>query len=80
MHQSSYDENRDRLVEIMIEKLRHMLSKDHEELDEATYDLQRAFEMFVKELKQVELQMMVEKVNLNVCCMLLENRFILGWW
>uniref|UniRef100_A0A1X7UVP5 Uncharacterized protein n=1 Tax=Amphimedon queenslandica TaxID=400682 RepID=A0A1X7UVP5_AMPQE len=59
--QRSYDKNRDMLVKIMLEKLRNMLSKEHEELDEATYDLQRAFEMFVQELKQEKFQMMVEK-------------------
>ena len=80
MHQSSYDTNRDRLVEIMLENLKNMLSKDHKELDEATYDLQRAFKMFFKEMKQEKLQLMVEKVHLKfiiVCCLYKVD--LLGW-
>ena len=32
----------------MLKKVEGAITEDHEELDEATYDLQRAFEMFLQ--------------------------------
>ena len=33
---------------MMLKKVKEAITEDHEELNEATYDLQRAFEMFLQ--------------------------------
>ena len=33
---------------MMLKKVKEAVTEDHEELDETTYDLQRAFEMFLQ--------------------------------
>ena len=56
----------------MLKKIEEAITEDHEELDEATYDLQRAFEMFL------QTDYFKEKVNnLNTTSTSLVNRLLL---
>ena len=47
MHKDAFDDNREWLIQNMVDQVREAVLADHEELDETTYDLQRAFEMFL---------------------------------
>ena len=56
----------------MLKKVKEAITEDHEELGEATYDLQRAFEMFL------QTDYFKEKVNnLNTTSTSLVNRLLL---
>lgn len=61
-NQASFDNNRDRLVKMIIKRMKNALLEDHKDLDESTYDLHRAFELFLKEIEPAKLESIVKKV------------------
>ncbi|XP_019851299.1 PREDICTED: uncharacterized protein LOC109581541 [Amphimedon queenslandica] len=46
--QDAFDDNRKELIQKMLEKVQDAVLEDHKKLDETTYDLQRAFQMFLQ--------------------------------
>ena len=48
LKKKAFDTNKTRLLKMMLKKVEEAITEDHEELGEATYDLQRAFEMFLQ--------------------------------
>lgn len=47
---------------MIIKRMKNALLEDHKDLDESTYDLHRAFELFLKEIEPAKLESIVKKV------------------